>query len=572
MTNLKIKEKYIQIVESVKKIAVSVGLPEKKIVTLIEVLRNHELLIPVVGEFSAGKSSFLNSFIGRKVLSVAGTPETAVATELRYSAEEYAEILVENGGAVETKRMSVEEVGYVQKEWRCIRLYLNAENLKTIEPLVMVDMPGFDSPRDDHNRAITSYLNRGVHYVVLTSVESGTVTASMKRQIQDIQNMGRGCSFFVSKANLRSEEDVKSIAKEVRDQVEDILGESVDVKSLGKDAGAELNKLLASIDPETLFARVFKETLIQVIDEQSSAVVTKIAALKNDREKNKRAICDMEEALDKLLKKRDELILEAKNCCYEDDVDSIIAAAGNAVSADINRLVDMAMQGMAGDVISQEINSIVRSAVIPAVNDVTKGISEKISTNFQMELKAYEKTFSLLDNPEFIAKLGAATAPLGDMAKIAFNGMANVAQKAATKVGLEKAYKTIVGVAAIATDVICPLAEVVVLLLPEIIGAISNFISQKRHEEKQRESIRSQILNAIPRMKRDLRSKIEPELQKQNEIAIQTISEEFNGRVKSLMDNIQKANDSLENNDEVVEKMQLLEKAKAELSQLKSQI
>ncbi len=572
MTRLKIKEKYLQIVESIQKIAVSVGLPTEKAAALEDAIRNQELLIPVVGEFSAGKSSFLNSFIGKRVLSVAGTPETAVATELRYSKEEFAEVLIEKDGQIETSRLSVDEITKVQKDWRCIRLYLNSENLKSIEPMVMVDMPGFDSPRDDHNRAIVSYLNRGIHYVVLTSVENGTFTASMKRQIQDIQNMGRTCSFFVSKANLRSAEDVNSVIEEVREQVEDVLDESIVVKSLGKDAGAELGKLLESIDPEQLFSSVFRNALMLLIDELISAVMVKIAALKSNREKNKSAIRDMQEALDNLLKKRDKMIVDAQNSHYEEDIDAITLAAGNAVNADINRLVDMAMQGMTGDAISQEINSIVRSAVIPAINDVTRGISENISANFQMELKAYQKTFSLLDNPEFIAKLGAATAPLGDMAKVAFNGMAKAAQKAATKVGLEKAYKTIVGVTAIATDVICPLAEVVVLLLPEIIGAISSFISQKRHEQEQRESIRSQILNAIPRMKRDLRCKIEPELQRQNEAAIQTISEEFNGRVKDLMDNIKKANDDLDNNAEVEEKMQLLEKAKVDLSKLKSQI
>ena len=290
MTVLKTKQNYIQIIKSAEKIVAEIGLSTEKALALKEALQDYELLIPVVGEFSAGKSSFLNSFIGRKILSVAVTPETAVATELRYFNEEYAEILIENGNTIQTKRMSVEEAGNVQKDWRCVRLYLNAENLKKIEPLVMVDMPGFDSPRDDHNRAIASYLNRGVHYVVLTSVESGTVTASMKRQIQDIQNMGRGCSFFVSKANLRSAEDVKSVTEEVRDQVEDILGETVEVKSLGKDAGAELGKLLASIDPDALFTQVFKEAVLQLIDEQSSAVATKIVALKNDREKNKEAI------------------------------------------------------------------------------------------------------------------------------------------------------------------------------------------------------------------------------------------------------------------------------------------
>lgn len=572
MATLKTKEQYIRIVDEIIKIAASVECSTENAESLKQTIKDRELLVPVVGEFSAGKSSFLNSFIGRSLLSVSPNPETARATELRYSMEEYAEIVVEKGESFDYKRISIEDIGKVEKDWRCIRLYLNSENLKKIEPMVMVDMPGFDSPRDDHNKAIASYLNRGVHYVILTDAKSGTVTASMKRQIQDIQSMGRTCSFFVSKANLLSEQSVKDICQEVQDQVEDILGESVEVKPLYRDAGAELKKLIDSIDPEQLFSKVFKDAILQVVDELNSIVATKIAALKIDREKNKSAIRDMQEALDKLQRKRDRMIAEAKNSHFEDDIDAITSAAGNAIHADLDRLIDMAMHGAGGDAISQEMNAIVKSAVIPAVNDVTKGITEKISTNFQMELRAYQNTFSLLDNPEFVAKIGVAASQLGDMAKVAFNNMANVAQKAASKAGLQTAYKTVVGAVAIATDIICPLAEIVILLLPEIISAITSYISKRNQEQEQRENIRSQILNAIPRLKRDLRSKLEPELKAQNEAAINAISEQFNERINSLVASIQKANETLENNADVVEKMQKLESAKVELNQIKNKI
>ena len=572
MSSLKTKELYTSIVDEIIKIASNIEYPNEKAEILKKTIKDYELLIPVVGEFSAGKSTFLNSFIGRKVLSVAVTPETAVATELRYSSEEYAEVLIDKGESLDSKSIPIADISKVQKDWRCIRLYLNSENLKKIEPLVMVDMPGFDSPRDDHNRAIASYLNRGVHYVVLTSVDSGTVTASMKRQIQDIQNMGRTCSFFVSKANLRNEEDVKDVCAEVQEQVEDILGESVEVKPLYKDAGAELKKLVDSIDPEKLFSKVFKDALLQLIDELNSTVMTKIAALKSDREKNKSAIRDMQDALDKLLRKRDRMIAEAKNNHFEDDIDSITSAAGNAINSEIDRLVDMAMHGSSSEVISQEMNSIVRSAVIPAVNTVAKNITEKISSNFQMELQEYQKTFNLFDNQELVAKVGSATAHLGDMAKVAINGISTAAKTAASKTGLNAAYKAIAGAIGIASNVFAPVVEIVLLFLPEILGLLFGSMSKKKQEQEQRQNIRNQILNTIPRMKRDLRSKIEPELQKQNEAAINAISEQFNERVKDLADNIQKANEALENNADVVEKMQKLESAKVELNQLKDKV
>lgn len=572
MTSLKIKDQYICNVDEIIKIATSVECPTENAGSLKQTIKDYELLVPVVGEFSAGKSTFLNSFIGRKVLSVAVTPETAVATELRYSTDEYAEVIIDKGESFDCKRISIEDAAKVEKDWRCVRLYLNSENLKKIEPLVMVDMPGFDSPRDDHNRAIASYLNRGVHYVVLTSVESGTVTASMKRQIQDIQNMGRSCSFFVSKANLRSEEDVQCIVDEIRNQVEDILGETVEVKSLGKDAGVELGKLLASIDPDSLFALVFKDALLQLIDEQSSMVATKIAALKNDREKNKEAIREMEEAKEKLERKRDRLIAEARSNRYEEETDSITSSVGAAISGEIDRLVDMAMKGANGESISQEINSIVRSAVIPAVNKVSKGITEKISVNFQMELQSYQQTFSLFDNPEIVQKMGLAASQLGDMAKVAVNGISGLAKTAAKKVGAQAAYKSVVGAIGIATSFVNPLIEIAILFLPEILGFIFGSMSKSQQEQEQREKVRSQIMNAIPKIKRELRAKIEPELQKQSELAIEAISEQFNGNIEEMAENIRKANDELENNADVIEKMQSLEKAKADLARLKAQV
>lgn len=52
--------------------------------SLIASIKDRELLVPVVGGFSAGKSTALNAFLGEDILSVAITPETALATELRY--------------------------------------------------------------------------------------------------------------------------------------------------------------------------------------------------------------------------------------------------------------------------------------------------------------------------------------------------------------------------------------------------------------------------------------------------------------------------------------------------------
>ncbi|GAA7919437.1 hypothetical protein TH0221_05580 [Helicobacter pylori] len=63
---------------------------------------------------------------------------------------------------------------------------MNNEALKTALPLVFVDMPGFDSPVSSHTHAILEYLERGVHFVILTSVEEGSLTKRMVRELKNL--------------------------------------------------------------------------------------------------------------------------------------------------------------------------------------------------------------------------------------------------------------------------------------------------------------------------------------------------------------------------------------------------
>lgn len=65
----------------------------KELTELATSIENQELLVPVIGGFSSGKSSLINSFLGSNVLGVAITPQTAIATELRYSSEEKIEAI-----------------------------------------------------------------------------------------------------------------------------------------------------------------------------------------------------------------------------------------------------------------------------------------------------------------------------------------------------------------------------------------------------------------------------------------------------------------------------------------------
>ena len=56
------------------------------------------LLVAVMGEFNAGKSSFVNALAGANVAPTGVTPTTATVNVLRYGAEPAARVVAHDGG------------------------------------------------------------------------------------------------------------------------------------------------------------------------------------------------------------------------------------------------------------------------------------------------------------------------------------------------------------------------------------------------------------------------------------------------------------------------------------------
>jgi GTP-binding protein EngB required for normal cell division len=100
-------------------------------------LSQSEIAVAVVGRFKAGKSSFLNHFVGRPVLPVGVVPVTTVVTEIRYGAKERAEVRFLDGHVQE---VPIETIGAYISERE------NPENLKLAE-IVTIELPDLEKFR-----------------------------------------------------------------------------------------------------------------------------------------------------------------------------------------------------------------------------------------------------------------------------------------------------------------------------------------------------------------------------------------------------------------------------------------
>src|ERR1035438_1517767 len=121
-----------------------------------------EISVAVLGRFKAGKSSFLNHFIGRSILPVGVVPVTAVVTELRYGARVEARVHHRDGRDPE---VPLNQIGdYISEKE-------NPENTKQVglisvelpelqrfRGLKFVDTPGLESALTHNTRTSLDWL------------------------------------------------------------------------------------------------------------------------------------------------------------------------------------------------------------------------------------------------------------------------------------------------------------------------------------------------------------------------------------------------------------------------------
>ncbi len=254
---------FVKFLEQVLEVLKEVEIDKTECSTLLESIQKQQLVIPVVGNFSVGKSTLLNRFLEKSVLPTAITPETSLATELHYSANERIEAFSNNDEKAESFELNDQSFEVIKEnapKYSYLKVYLNNEALKNSAPLVFVDMPGFDSPISSHTHAILEYLERGVHFVILTSAEEGTLTKRMVRELKNLLEFDKGLSFILSKTNLRTPSQVEEISHYIQDQIQDHLDLTTHLIYSDKGNNALL-EVADKIDAEKLFSTLYLKQL-----------------------------------------------------------------------------------------------------------------------------------------------------------------------------------------------------------------------------------------------------------------------------------------------------------------------
>ncbi|GAA8439341.1 dynamin-like GTPase family protein [Helicobacter pylori] len=266
---------------------------------------------------------------------------------------------------------------------------MNNEALKDSVPLVFVDMPGFDSPIPSHTHAILEYLERGVHFVILTSVEEGNLTKRMVRELKNLLEFDKGLSFILSKTNLRTPSQVEEVSHYIEEQIQDHLDLTTRLIRSDKDINALL-EVADKIDAEKLFSALYLERLKFLNSRLQNSLTSVMESFDYSKEKALEEI----KALD-LGVKDIEKTYEKLRANLEEEYSSV--AVGSVVKKVVEDVREQKPYLAALINKPNELNSEIESITQQSLIKNTKLEIEKINLSFS---KDFHAEFEILNNTQ----------------------------------------------------------------------------------------------------------------------------------------------------------------------------
>ncbi|WP_265434840.1 dynamin family protein [Aeromonas salmonicida] len=531
--------------------------------TLLQKVIETELVVPVIGAFSAGKSSLLNSLIGSDVLPVGIAPETELATELRYSSEPHL-LAIRPDGMQE--RLPVEALSSINRrssEFSHLRLYLDSEALKTIAPLVLVDMPGFGSSLENHNKAISYYLPRGVHFIVLTSVEDGNITQSMLRKLDELKTYDTEFTFLISKCDLRATNQVEEVQSYIDDQLGVYFGAHYRSIALGNQGGSELAHALTTLQPDALFSRLFLDILKEQNFEVLAQINLALSMLKKDKAESKQTALSLRQALVQLQEQRKEVESDLKDRYSGKMLDRSLRGLDNALNESLEELVTLS-SNKNPHALSNTLSDIIRNSLATTIKSEVQDISTSMVDRIASNLSSTSSQMAMLDIS------GSWSEELSNKVKLSLERTTEILSDWSTRLsnraennssGNITLYRSLSTVLAVTTTVVNPLIELVIIFLPEI---LKMFHGSGNEREKFRQKLTGEV---FPNIKAELRGKIPAIIDEQLNAMLKKISDSFEEQIskqKHVVDTM--AQENLLREAQIGEKTAALENLASEVN------
>ena len=238
--------------------------------------QNANLLIPLVGEFSSGKTTLLNALTDSKKLETATKPTTATIYEIHFGCNKCEANVVLSDGQV----AHFDDLGELKNDQLSDAQIVTVFDTSTKVPssTILVDTPGLSSPVIKHRQVLVDFLPSADAILLVVDINQ-QVTRSLTDFIDMIKLSKRPVYIVLTKSDTKSVSEIEAAKQYIADNCK-LPVQQVVVVSAAKDNMSELyalletiqkskNEILAKVDGQRI--KDLAQILVNRVDEMLTA-------------------------------------------------------------------------------------------------------------------------------------------------------------------------------------------------------------------------------------------------------------------------------------------------------------
>lgn len=444
-------------IDKLLEISTSLNLEDVK-QRLLSIKRNYELpyaklTLPLVGEFSSGKTTLINALTDSKKLETATTPTTAALYRIHFGSEKFsAKVWDENG---EQKEILDEEglSNEALKDASWVDVYDTSTKLPS--SIVLIDTPGLSSPIPRHRETLMKILPEA-DGVLLVSDINQQLTRSLSNFIETSELIKCPIFLVLTKSDTKSSEDIDSVKKYIKENNLSQIKRVIAVSAKNNDLD-ELYNLFDEIEKEkSAILKQVNEHRVKTIAKQLISYIDELLKASNSDEgfedaikKQKNELRKLERNINKLIDSTIDSLKDIEKTTYRDFEDRIFERLDEIVSTR-SKNIDYEVYSTINIIADLFFDNY-----ISEVDDVLCSIARKrLNTDDEISLRSLQDLdLSNIDAPNMTYDLELNTVGHENDKRIAqfldlaltFGGMvyskANTAAKVITKKGSKEIVK-----------------------------------------------------------------------------------------------------------------------------------
>lgn len=469
--------------------------------------------ILMIGGYSAGKSALLNKYIGKKVLKENQGPETDIAAELYFSENERRVANFLDGTKKEIDFNEDINIDVVKN----VEYYLNSENIKTQCDYIMVDTPGFDSGIEKHNKALMQYIDNGTVFLLIVDCEKGTISESTLNFVKEISRYSTDIAVIINKCDKKIPDEVEEIKEHIDDLLQTVSGRSFKITCTSiydNDVETKIKNIIAGFNPQYLYDK----NITSILKDKCKTLIKALNLIKSnanlDTYEIEEEISKRKVAKERLLEQKELQKNKYGKQLHNDVKARIMSKIESALLNNLEALADAYKGGV--EMFQYKIVEIIRPIMIAEVEDYSSVAFDGFLDNLNYE------SLNISDNMAEIE--GIIESVSGKIADLKNRGMlVRLDENNDNNDNGLKIYKTLGTAIAIATDVIAPPLEILIVFLPDIIKLIG-YLTGNTKEQQLIDAIRNKI---IPQIIGRIQIEIDKSLSEIEKVVFENISDEI---------------------------------------------